>query len=172
MASSIAFYEFNGWTGSTFASNTTSPTNIDFKANDSANTTSSTLDIPVTIGSNSMTKQLCIQHSGTYNTLSSASYAFNTAAPATGVSIYGHLANSYTQPSTTTLSSAWSTQTVAYVSGSASSGVAFTNSGTTPWTSANATVCTQAIIIQLVTTSSAVGLISGSVTLTYQWSET
>ena len=139
MASTQTWSEFNFGAGPNVVE-TTGQTNANWMVTDIADTTGSAytnianvVPIPSTGTNYSMTKYQSLKFAGTWNSLSSLTYALNTnVALPTGVTVTGSVNTAYTQPSTASSGdSSWgggSTKTVQFAgSGFTAASVATVN---------------------------------------------
>ncbi len=166
MASTQTISEGNG---SAAGTETTSRTECNFKRIDDSTTAYTSSPINSSNNENSMTKYQMLKFAGTWNSLSALTGKIDNNAPATGLSIVGSIVTSGTTPATTASGdSAMSTTGAAVNFTSSSFGYAAGTSSST----ASGTMYTNAIRLQLQTTSSYAGGPGDIVSRTITWSWT
>jgi hypothetical protein len=167
MASTQTFSEGNGTNAAT---ETTSRTEMNLKRIDDSTTAYTANPINSTNNENSYTKYQMLKFAGTWNSLSGLTVKIDNNAPATGLSFVGSVVTSGTTPSTTAsgdsamsttgLSANFTSSTFGYAAGTSSS-------------TASGTMYTNALRLQLQTTSSYAGGPGDitSRTITWTWTE-
>lgn len=170
MASTQTISEFNGTNAAT---ETTSRTEMNLKRIDDSTTAYTANPINSTNNENSFTKYQALKFAGTWNSISAVTVKIDNNAPATGLSFVGSVivAAAGTTPATTASGdSAMSTTGATVLLGT--SATPYVTPGVASST-ASGTLYTQALRLQLQTTSSYAGGPGDitSRTITWQWTE-
>lgn len=167
MASTQTLSEGNG---ASAATETTSRAEMNLKRIDDSTTAYGSSPINSSNNENSMTKYQMVKFAGTWNSLSALTVKIDNNAPATGLSFVGSVVTAGTTPATTASGdSAMSTTGLAANFTSSSFGYAAGTSSST----ASGTMYTNALRLQLQTTSSYAGGPGDitSRTITWSWTE-
>jgi len=162
MSTTVTFTEFNGAS----ATPTTNRTEMNLKSIDDS--TSSYQVNTIVVNSNSFTKYQAPLHSGTYNTLSGATFKISSNTPGTGITITGSLQSTYVTPSQ--VASGDSAMSLVGLVGTYRATSPFGTGGVATYT-AGGNVYASALRLQMQTTSSASNGDTSPVTITYMWSE-
>lgn len=167
MASTQTFSEGNGTNAAT---ETGSRTEMNMKRIDDSTTAYTSSPINSTNNENSMTKYQMLKFAGTWNSLSAGTVKIDNNAPATGLSFVGSVVSAGTTPATTASGdSAMSTTGLSFNFVSSTFGYGAGTSSST----ASGTMYSQALRLQLQTTSSYAGGPGDitSRTITWAWTE-
>ena len=167
MASTQTISEGNGTNAAT---ETGSRAEMNLKNIDDSTTAYSSSPINSTANGNSFTKYQMVKFAGTWNSLSALTVKIDNNAPATGLSFVGSVVSSGTTPSTTASGDGAMSTTGASANFVSSS---FGYGAGTASSTASGTMYTQALRLQLQTTSSYAGGPGdiASRTITWAWTE-
>lgn len=167
MASTQTISEGNGTTAAT---ETTSRAECNFKRIDDSTTAYTSNPINSSNNENSYGKYQMLKFAGTWNNLSALTVKIDNNAPATGLSIVGSVVTAGTTPATTATGDSAMSTTGAAVNFTSSS---FGYAAGTSTSSASGTMYTNAVRLQLQTTSSYAGGPGDitSRTITWSWTE-
>lgn len=166
MASTQTISEGNGASAGT---ETASRTECNFKRIDDSTTAYTSSPINSSNNENSMTKYQLLKFGGTWSSLSALTIKIDNNAPATGLSIVGSVVTSGTTPATTASGDPAMSTTGATANFTSSS---FGYAAGTSTSTASGTMYTNAVRLQLQTTSAYAGGPGDIVSRTITWSWT